>query len=340
MAQQDEMSQLLLELEQHKQKIKQLEHERNRLTLLNKRVNEQLDAALDGTGLCLWEQHIPSGNLTIFNQQWGHLLGFTREELPAHIDSWKDNLHPEDKDWVIDAFESHVSGKAETYQAVHRMIHKDGTVAWVSDRGRIIEYDINGKPLRIMGTHIDVTKEKRYEEDLAKLAHRDPLTNLLNRTALVDTFYREKQTQIHHHFGALCFLDLDGFKIINDHLGHRYGDSLLIHIAQDLTRICQQLFAPIDTTAKQYDFHVARFGGDEFVILTQCYNVDILTQMAKTLLALYQQPITLDGETISIGLSIGISLFDDLDEFANICEQADKAMYSVKKHGKHNFLFW
>ena len=129
MAQQDIITQLQLELEQHKQTIKQLENENNRLTLLNKRVNEQLNATLDGTGLCLWEQHIPTGNLTIFNQQWGHLLGFTREELPAHISSWKNNLHPEDKDWVIQAFESHVAGNAEIYQAVHRMVHKDGTVA-------------------------------------------------------------------------------------------------------------------------------------------------------------------------------------------------------------------
>jgi diguanylate cyclase (GGDEF)-like protein/PAS domain S-box-containing protein len=340
MALQDNMTQLQLELEQCKLKIKQLERENSHLTLVNKRVNEQLNAALDGTGLCLWEQHIPSGNLTIFNQQWGHLLGFTRQELPAHIDSWKNNLHPEDKDWVIAAFESHVAGKAETYEAVHRMIHKDGTVAWVSDRGRIIEHDINGNPLRIMGTHIDVTKEKRYEEDLAKLAHRDPLTNLLNRTALVTAFEQEKQQKDKHHLGALCFIDLDGFKIINDHLGHRYGDSLLIHIAKDLTHICQQLFSPPDAAIKQYSFHVARFGGDEFVILTQCYDIDLLTLLAKKLLDLYRQPLKLDGETVSIGLSIGISLFDELDEFANVCEQADKAMYSVKKHGKHNFLFW
>jgi diguanylate cyclase (GGDEF)-like protein/PAS domain S-box-containing protein len=338
MEQQDIIAQLQLELEQHKQKIKRLEYENNRLTLLNKRVNEQLNATLDGTGLCLWEQHIPSGNLTIFNQQWGHLLGFTREELPAHISSWKNNLHPEDKDWVIQAFESHVAGNAEIYQAVHRMVHKDGTVAWVSDRGRIIEYGINGEPLRIMGTHIDVTQEKRYEQDLAKLAHRDPLTNLLNRNALIAAFEQGKSTHSTHH-GALCFIDLDGFKIINDHLGHRYGDSLLIHIANDIAQICDQLFSTVDSTQNPLH-HVARFGGDEFVILVHCNDVERLTALAKILLSHYQHPIELEGESIKVGLSIGISLFDELDEFTNVCEQADKAMYSIKKHGKHNFLFW
>ncbi|GGB56980.1 sensor domain-containing diguanylate cyclase [Shewanella inventionis] len=340
MALQDNIAQLQLELEQCRLKIKQLERENSHLTLVNKRVNEQLNAALDGTGLCLWEQHIPTGNLTIFNQQWGHLLGFTRQELPAHIDSWKNNLHPEDKAWVIEAFEDHVAGKAETYQAVHRMTHKDGSITWVSDRGRVIEYDINGKPLRIMGTHIDVTKEKRYEEELSKLAHRDPLTQLLNRTALIAAFEHSKKTLNKKHHGALCFIDLDGFKVINDHLGHRYGDSVLIHIATNLSHTCQQYLTPLKANQKHYPFHVARFGGDEFVILTQCNNVELLTKMANTLLDLYRPSLELDGETINIGLSIGISLFDELDEFANVCEQADKAMYSVKKHGKHNVLFW
>jgi diguanylate cyclase (GGDEF)-like protein/PAS domain S-box-containing protein len=341
MTQQDIISQLQFELKQHQQRLKQLEYENSRLTLLNKRVNEQLDAALDGTGLCLWEQHIPTGNLTIFNQQWGHLLGFTREELPAHINSWKNNLHPEDKDWVIQAFESHVAGQAETYQAVHRMVHKDGSVAWVSDRGRIIEYAINGEPLRIMGTHIDVTQEKRYEQDLAKLALRDPLTNLLNRNALIDAFEQGKNTHSTHH-GALCFIDLDGFKIINDHLGHRYGDTLLIHIANDICQVCDQLLSAADTTHNDQAprHHVARFGGDEFVILAHYSNVERLTALARTLLSHYQEPIELEGETIKVGLSIGISLFDELDEFTNVCEQADKAMYSIKKHGKHGFLFW
>lgn len=338
MTPQDVITQLQLELAQQEQKTKQLEYENNRLTLLNKRVNEQLSATLDRTGLCLWEQHIPTGNLTIFNQQWGHLLGFTREELPAHIDSWKNNLHPEDKNWVIQAFDNHVAGKAETYHAVHRMIHKDGSVSWVSDRGRIVEYDIDGKPLRIMGTHIDVTKEKRYEEDLAKRAHRDQLTHLLNRNALIEVFEQGRKANPPHK-GALCFIDLDGFKMINDRLGHRYGDSILIHVADHICQVCEQVFSTTDSAESQHHY-VARFGGDEFVILAHSNNVELLTTMAKTLLSQYQHPIELEGETIKIGLSIGISLFDELDHFSNVCEQADKAMYSIKKDGKHNFLFW
>lgn len=89
------------QIKQLQAEIAELKRENARLTALNNRAEEKLFAALDGNGLCLWEQHVPSGNLTLFNVKWGELLGFSREELRAHVDSWKSKLHPEDKDWVI-----------------------------------------------------------------------------------------------------------------------------------------------------------------------------------------------------------------------------------------------
>lgn len=176
------------QIKQLQAEIAELKRENARLTALNNRAEEKLFAALDGNGLCLWEQHVPSGNLTLFNVKWGELLGFSREELRAHVDSWKSKLHPEDKEWVIKAFEDHVNGKADYYQVVHRMLHKDGSITWVSDRGRIVERLPDGTPLRMMGSHIDITQEKRYELDLARLAHSDPLTNLMNRQAITTAF--------------------------------------------------------------------------------------------------------------------------------------------------------
>jgi len=312
---------------QLEEEIAHLKSENLKLRTQKNSAEEKLSAALDGTGLCLWQQYIPTGELTIFNREWGDLLGFTEQELAANIDSWKGNLHPEDRDWVIAAFDDHVQGKSDSYQAVHRMIHKDGSVSWVSDRGRIIEYGPEGEPLRIMGTHIDITQEKRYELSLAQLAHGDPLTHLLNRKALEKAFCENQLTE-DAVGGAMFFIDLDGFKAINDRYGHRFGDLLLIHVADSLRSI-------VDGDAK-----LARLGGDEFVILHPSCDVERLAHLAQSLLDRYHLPIKLDGKLVSIGLSIGISLFKDDDEFITVCEYADKAMYAVKRQGKHNYGFW
>ena len=288
-------------------------------------LEEKLNAALDGTGLCLWEQHIPSGNLTMFNMEWGSLLGYTIDELAAHIDSWKGNLHPEDRSWVIQNFDDHVSGKTDSYQVTHRMLHKDGSVSWVSDRGRVIEFDDNGQPLRIMGTHIDITQEKRYELGLAELANKDPLTGLLNRKALIEAFELSKQLT---STGALLFIDLDDFKANNDHYGHKFGDSVLIAIANKLTLYLQE-------TAD-----IARLGGDEFVVLYPAEDRALLTEVATELLRLFAAPLEVEGRRISIGLSIGIAVYQTDEQFSTVCEHADTAMYQVKRQGKNCFQFF
>jgi diguanylate cyclase (GGDEF)-like protein/PAS domain S-box-containing protein len=318
------------------QQIHQLTAENAELKRQKQLTEEKLNAALDGTGLCLWEQDIPSGNLIMYNQEWGELLGFSIEELPAHISSWKGHLHPEDKDWVITAFEDHVAGKTEIYQAVHRMVHKDGSIAWVSDRGRIISYTPDGKPLRIMGTHTDITQEKRYEQSLAKLAHYDPLTNLLNRAA-IEKAYNKRLSDNHAHT-SVCFIDLDGLKDTNDKYGHHLGDLLLVNVARTL-EFHSQLFTASFRQIPQ-EIKLSRLGGDEFLILMPSHDKPLLTQFCQNLIDHYQDPINIDGRKISLGLSIGIYPCQTEDNFATACEMADTAMYFVKKRGKNNIAFW
>ncbi|WP_259650682.1 MULTISPECIES: sensor domain-containing diguanylate cyclase [unclassified Shewanella] len=300
-----------------------LQRDNQLLRQQNSLLEQKLNAALDGTGLCVWEQHIPSGNLTMYNMEWGSLLGYTIDEMAAHVDSWKGNLHPDDREWVIANFYDHINGKTDSYDVTHRMVHKDGSVSWVSDRGRVIEFGDNGEPIRIMGTHIDITKEKRYELELAKLAHRDPLTDLLNRKALIEAFEAQRQ-QI--ATGALMFIDLDDFKSNNDRYGHKFGDSLLIKIAEIL-----QLQLPESKT-------IARMGGDEFVILLESDDPTELSQIADRILSAFGLSILVENKSINIGMSIGISLFTT-QSFAEICEQADHAMYEVKRQGKNSYLF-
>ncbi len=315
----------LIEL-QHR--VIELELENQQLKRDKFRLEEKLTAAFDGTGLCLWEQHIPSGKLTIFNMAWGKMLGFKSSELEATVEVWKSKLHPEDKEDVINAFTSHLAGESESYQAVHRMLHKDGSHSWVSDRGRVVEFDSECKPLRMMGTHIDISQEKRYQHELSQLANTDPLTNLLNRTALEDKF---EQLRINNdtQSTAFVFIDLDNFKLINDQYGHKVGDNVLIQVASWMK----------EEAPEQTD--IARLGGDEFVLL--CTNVDqeCLSNFARRLLTRAEKPLIFENGEASIGFSIGIRMFDSASlNFNTLYEQADTVMYQVKRRGKNNFSFY
>ncbi|MBE4585635.1 diguanylate cyclase [Vibrio navarrensis] len=313
-------------MEEYLLKIKQLEKELQQLKQENARLQEKLHVALDGTGLCLWEQHVPTGTLTIFNMEWGKMLGYQSHELTATVETWKSKLHPDDYDLAVGAFEDHLAGKTDLYQVVHRMVHKDGSDNWVSDRGRVVEYDAGGAPLRMMGTHIDITQEKRYEQQLAKLADSDPLTGLLNRSALEKQFYAETSVSSDQRW-ALIFIDVDNFKSVNDELGHKTGDSVLIAVAQYLKQVTQT------------NSQIGRLGGDEFVILCQYVERSEIMHICDQLLSRLSKPFEF-APKVSIGLSIGVCLFQGAGQpFDDIYEKADAAMYRVKKSGKNSVAF-
>lgn len=311
-------------MDDYKQQIEQLKHENEALKRANQRLQEKLNVALDGNGLCLWEQHVPSGRLTIFNMEWGKMLGYQPNELTATVETWKSKLHPDDYDLAVGAFEDHIAGKTDLYQVIHRMTHKDGTDSWVSDRGRIVEYAEDGSPLRMMGTHIDITQEKRYEIQLAKLANSDPLTGVLNRIAIEDAFDHQL-TFNQHKTSALIFIDIDNFKNVNDQSGHQAGDRLLIEIAEGLTR-------HMPKNAK-----IGRLGGDEFVILCGNSTRNQITHLCDSLLVNVIPSINANNRA-EIGLSIGACLYaGSHHQFADIYQRADEAMYEIKKNGKNGF---
>ncbi|MGE5677576.1 MAG: PAS domain S-box protein, partial [Pseudomonadota bacterium] len=126
----------------------------------------RLNLAIGSGRIGLWDWRISTGEM-VYNEQWANMLGYKLEELlPTTIDTWKALAHPGDKEKSKILLERYLKGAAEAYEGEIRLRHKEGHWIWVLDRGRVTEWDKEGKPIRMIGTHIDITDRKRAEEEL------------------------------------------------------------------------------------------------------------------------------------------------------------------------------
>jgi diguanylate cyclase (GGDEF)-like protein/PAS domain S-box-containing protein len=220
--------------------------------------------------------------------------------------------------------------RKEGVRAVLRNVRKNGEIFWNDLRIDPVA-NLDGEITHFVGVINDITEARHYERRLHHLAHHDPLTGLANRTLLQERL----RTAIEHNMrndscGALAFLDLDNFKHINDTVGHEAGDAVLREVAQRLSENMREE----DT--------IARFGGDEFVLLV-CHVTsrerlaDLLERVRRSVM----RPVHVGDQEIFPGTSIGVSLFpDDGDNADRILRAADAAMYHAKTLGKNNLQFY
>ncbi|MEE4250253.1 MAG: PAS domain S-box protein, partial [Alcanivoracaceae bacterium] len=127
---------------------------------------QRLASVIEGTHIGTWEWNVQTGE-TVFNQRWAEIVGYSLDELsPISIKTWMDLAHPEDLERSGGLLEQHFAGELEFYDCVARMRHKDGHWVWVHDRGRVVSWTADGKPLLMSGTHADVTDQKQAEQAL------------------------------------------------------------------------------------------------------------------------------------------------------------------------------
>ena len=211
----------------------------------------------------------------------------------------------------------------------------DGTVFWASVSGAPIT-STDGKFLGYRGIGRDVTAQKQHEEEIVRLAFYDPLTGLPNRRLLLDRLAKALVTSGRSQTrGALLFIDLDNFKDLNDTMGHDVGDQLLEKVANRLSLCVRQG----DT--------VARFGGDEFVVMLEGLNADVsgavdqVKTVSEKILETLNLPFELRGRVHFSTPSIGMTLFSGQHQSVDdLLKRADLAMYQAKEAGRNTMRFF
>lgn len=281
--------------------------------------------ALEGAGDGVWDWNIKTGQ-AIFSHQWKVMLGYEAHELKAGFDTWGDLIHPDDRQPVMDHIQAYLAGKVDTYRIEHRLRCRDGSWKWVLTRGMVVNRDRQGQPLRMVGTHTDISERKASEELIWRQANFDTLTGLPNRRMFFDRLKEQiKRASRGKKNFAVFFIDLDGFKEVNDTLGHQAGDQLLIEVSRRITHSIRAS----DT--------LARLGGDEFtIILDDIATIEAAGRIADKVLHALAQPIKLGKQQATISGSVGIARYPfhglDVDSLVN---HADAAMYAAKAQGKN-----
>ena len=295
---------------------------------------ERLRLVLLGSTDAYWDYDLVENEIH-YSQRWWTMLGYQPDELGCHTDLWLELMHPEDRPELLRFWKDLLEGDRETYSVEWRLRHHDGHYVPVLSRG-FVTRDARGRALRVSGTNTDLTERKQAEQRIYELANFDHLTGLPNRRLLVEELDKAlARSQRSGCFGAVIFLDLDNFKLLNDTMGHDFGDMLLRQVAERLrhtVRHCDQL---------------ARLGGDEFVLVLEDLAeesreaVSEAQHVVEKLQSSLAQPYYLDGRLFLSTPSMGVALFDggatDLD---TILKQADLAMYRAKSEGRNTARFF
>jgi diguanylate cyclase (GGDEF)-like protein/PAS domain S-box-containing protein len=253
------------------------------------------------------------------------------------------NIHPEDREQVKRIFKETVQ-TGNSLRAEFRFLLADGSIRHMESHGGLIK-NSQGQPLRVVVVSRDITERKQAEEQIRNLAFYDTLTQLPNRRMLDDRLNQAMAASKRSgRYGALMFLDMDNFKPLNDLYGHGAGDLLLKEVAHRISSCVRGM----DT--------VARFGGDEFVVMLSELDTDKQSSIAQAgivaekIRAILAQPYVLvlqqedDTETTvehHCTSSIGVVMFISYeDKPADLLKRADMAMYQAKESGRNQVCFF
>lgn len=308
-------------------KIQSSQAQSDRLRAAAEASEQRFRDLLQGVDAIVWEADIANYQFTFISQQAEELLGYPIEQWLTYTDFQTKYIHPDDREEVIKLYQLAIT-EAKEQVIEYRAIAADGRVLWLRDLLQVVKNEA-GQPSLLRGVMVDITNFKHSEEQLRHKALHDVLTGLPNRALFMNRLGQvvEVAKRKQDYLFAVLFLDLDRFKVINDTLGHKIGDQLLIEISRRL----EMCIRSCDT--------VARLGGDEFVILLEdIKNISDATYVAERIQQELALPLNLSGHEVFAGTSIGIALSKTgYDRPEALLRDADTAMYHAKSLGRTRY---
>lgn len=293
-----------------------------------RKIAERLRLATEAAGVGVWEYDLANQRL-IWDDSMFAIYGISPGDFSSHYSAWQSSLLPEDLVKAEAAVQLSVERNIP-YDMIFHIRRKDGQIRIIRARARVC-FDESGKPQRMVGTNEDITEREQMEERMAYLAHYDTLTGLANRSLFYDRLRQALSMARRNEVGlALLYMDLDGFKEVNDKLGHASGDLLLKEVATRLRRCVRGSDS------------VARLGGDEFtIILNETHQQDDVSIVARKVIEAISAPFDLDGRDVRVSMSIGIARYtEEASDEDTLVNNADEAMYKAKSSGKNTFRFY
>ncbi len=274
-------------------------------------------------GLWYWDVEHPEQEW--MNPRFWELLGYDPSEKQHLASEWQDLIHPDDLEASLENFRRHCEDPSHPYDQVVRYRHRDGRTIWVRCRGIAVR-DEHGRAIRMLGAHNDLTQLKELEEQLRKAASEDALTGLANRRSFDEhCAWTLANCQRTGETVSLALIDLDHFKQVNDRHGHQMGDAVLAACA-----------AAMERGVRRNDF-LARWGGEEFIVLFHGADVEGSIEIAERVRELVAEVEIIDG---GLSASIGISTFPQVPAEADMSfvsgqiSAADRALYVAKESGR------
>ncbi|MBP9713098.1 MAG: EAL domain-containing protein [Sterolibacterium sp.] len=281
--------------------------------------------ALEGSGDAVWDWNVKTNEI-VSSPNYRVSLGYAPDD--DEWDDWASRVHPDDRELAWENTSALQEGRIAQSCIELRVRCKDGSYKYMQSRSMVVDRDEQGQVLRVVGTTTDITHIKEHQQQLERIAHFDALTGLPNRLMLANRLQQAlAQSQRRGQWLAVVYLDLDGFKAVNDHHGHNVGDELLVTVSQRMK------------VALREGDTLARIGGDEFIaVLVDFTQPGDCKPVLDRLLEAAAQPVEVHQLTLHVSASLGVSLFPgdggDADE---LIRHADQAMYQAKASGKNRY---